>query len=174
MMEQGGVLTEYTSQTEPAREHFPMRNRIIAGLSDALIVVESGTKGGSIITAEIANQYNKDVFAVPGRLKDTVSQGCNRLIKSHKAALIESAEDVSYIMRWESSDNKKVIQRDLFPDLSSEEQAIVNLIQVSEEATIDQLTYEFQMSNSEVASLLLSLEFKGLVKPLPGKRFVLV
>ena len=118
MLQCGGLLTEYTSDIGPEREHFPMRNRIVAGLADALIVVETAKKGGSIITAELANQYNKDVFAVPGRLKDANSKGCNHLIKSHKAALIESAEDIAYVMRWESSKEQRMVQQALFAELT--------------------------------------------------------
>ena len=173
MLERGGLLTEFTSQLTPEREHFPMRNRIVAGLCDALIVVETANKGGSMISAEIANAYNKDVFAVPGRLNDKTSAGCNRLIKTHKAALIESAKDISYIMRWEEV-NKQAIQKKMFVELNSEEQKIVDLLQEVDSVSIDKLSYQTSFTSSEMAGLLLGLEFKGMIKTLPGKRYMLV
>ena len=125
-----GNLTEHVSQTNPDRENFPKRNRIVAGISDAVIVVEAAHKGGALITAEIANTYNRDVFAVPGRLNDTYSQGCNRLIKTNKAVLIESAADLVYILGWEiqKEKSKSAPQRKLFVDLSADENAIVQLL----------------------------------------------
>ncbi len=173
MMENGGLLTEFPSGTNPDRENFPMRNRIIAAISDNVIVVESKAKGGSIITAEFANQYNKDVFAVPGKINDEKSTGCNRLIKSHKAALIESAEDIAYIMRWEEQSPQDELQGSLFPDLTTTEQEIVDLLREMKEATIDTLHYRLSMPVSELSSILLSMEFKGVVSSLPGKRYVL-
>jgi len=169
----GGLLTEFGHKEEPDREHFPMRNRIIAGLCDALIVVETALRGGSVISANYANEYNKDVFAVPGRLRDKLSQGCNHLIKTHRAALIESAADVAYTMRWEETVTKKGVQQELFVELSDREKAVIDLLGKNETMGIDQLVYEGQLSNSEMASLLLELEFKGMVKTLPGKRYVL-
>ncbi len=174
MIENGGLLTEFASDVGPDRENFPMRNRIVAGMCDALIVVETAIKGGSMITAQFGNEYNKDVFAVPGRVKDTHLQGCNHLIKTHKAALIESAKDVGYIMRWEELDQKKEIQRQLFVELTDQEKVVANLLKQSEEIGIDELVHEAKLNPSQVASLLLSLEFKGLVKPLPGKRYILI
>lgn len=174
MLERGGLLTEYTSKTPPDRENFPMRNRIVAGLCDALIVVETAVKGGSMITAKFGNEYNKDVFAVPGRVKDKHSQGCNLLIKSHQAALVESAEDIAYVMRWEKAEAEGGVQRQLFVELEPNEQKIVDLLRQAEAVGIDRLTYESKLTNSEMAALLLNLEFKGIVKTLPGKRYVLV
>lgn len=174
MMFNGGLLTEFPSNTKPDREHFPMRNRIIAGMSDALIVIETAIRGGSMISAYMANEYNKDVFAVPGKLKDKLSQGCNHLIKTHKASLLESASDIAYVMRWKETDAPKLIQPQLFVELLPQEKIIVDLLQQSAEISIDKLTYETQLSGSEMASLLLSLEFQGIVKSLPGKRYTLV
>lgn len=174
MMVNGGVITEFPSDTKPDRENFPMRNRIIAGLCDAIIVVETAKKGGSMITAHMANEYNKDVFAVPGRLKDKNSLGCNHLIKTHKALLLESAADIAYILRWEELDQQKEIQQQLFVELSDAEKIIVNLLNQSEEASIDKLLVETKIVGSELASLLLNLEFKGVVKSLPGKRYTLI
>lgn len=172
MTENGGLLAEYPSRTQPDREHFPMRNRIIAGLSDAVVVVESGISGGSIITAKMANGYNKDVFAVPGRLNDKMSLGCNHLIKTNQAHLLESVADLAYIMRWEESSQGRNIQPQLFVELSEQEQLIVNLLHERSELGIDALTFEAGIAHSEMASLLLNLEFKGVIRSLPGKRYV--
>lgn len=175
MMERGGLLTEFASHVGPEKENFPMRNRIVAGLCDALIVVETALKGGSIITARQANGYGKDVFAIPGRVKDRFSQGCHFLIKNNLAALVENPEDVATMLRWELSDdmNGRISQPALFPHLNDQEQRIVDLIHKEEEIGIDQLMYQAQITNSELASLLLNLEFKGLVRSLPGKRYIL-
>jgi DNA processing protein len=169
----GGLLTEFPSGTRPDKENFPMRNRIIAALSDVVIVVESRKKGGSIITAEMANDYNKDVFAVPGRLHDEFSEGCNNLIKQNKAHLIESADDIGYIMRWEEMDARKIIQTSLFVELDDTEKEVVSLLRQEKELTIDQITYRLLKQPSEVSSLLVNLEFKGVVRALPGKKYVL-
>lgn len=173
MIENGGLLTEFPSGTDPDRENFPMRNRIIAALSDVVVVIESKKKGGSIITAEFANDYNKDVFAVPGAVNQVNSEGCNRLIKQNKAHLIESAADISYIMRWDEIDAQQVIQKQLFVDVTDEENNVLALIKGKGEITIDVLTFQMKSTSSEIAALLLSLEFKGLVRCLPGKKFVL-
>lgn len=174
MLENGGLLTEYLSHIPVEREHFPMRNRIIAGLCDVLIVIETAARGGSMISAQIANEYNKDVFAVPGRIKDKLSKGCNHLIKTHKAALIESAADLAYIMRWEEAEVPRQVQKQLFVELSKEEKIVVDLLARADAMNIDKLTYEAKMTNSEMASLLLSLEFKGIVNSLPGKCYILI
>ncbi|MFT6936909.1 MAG: DNA processing protein, partial [Saprospiraceae bacterium] len=131
MVKNGGLLTEFTSGTIPHKDNFPARNRIIAGLADALIVVETARSGGSIITAKIANDYNKDVFAIPGRLKDSYSEGCNMLIKTHRANLMESVADINYIMRWETEDNKQTKQRSLFVELSETEHKIVDILRTN-------------------------------------------
>ena len=174
--EQGGLLTEFASHVGPERENFPMRNRIVAGLCDALIVVETATRGGSIITAQQANGYNRDVFAIPGRVKDKFSQGCHFLIKSNMASLIESAGDVAKTLRWpekEEDKNGKIVQQVLFEELTEQEKIIVDILQKAEEVGVDQLSYQAKISNSELAALLLNLEFRGLVRSLPGKRYVL-
>ncbi len=174
MVECGGILTEHTSNTMAKAEHFPMRNRIVAGMCDALIVVETAAKGGSMITADLAFGYNKDVFAVPGRLRDKYSEGCNNLIKTERARLIESAKDVAYIMRWEEMDARKVIQHQLFIELTAEEEKLISIIRSSENITIDEISYRSKTPPSELAALLLSLEFKGVICALPGKRFIAV
>jgi DNA processing protein len=174
MMECGGVLTEHTSDVIAKAEHFPMRNRIVAAMCDALIVVETAAKGGSMITADLAFGYNKDVFAVPGRLRDKYSEGSNRLIKTEKARLIESAKDVAYIMRWDEMDAKKVIQHQLFIELEPQEKKIADIIRANENIAIDELSFKSQLPPSELAAILLSLEFKGAICTLPGKRFLAI
>lgn len=171
---EGGLLTEFISTTSPEREHFPMRNRIVAGLCDALVVVETARKGGSMITAYLANDYHKDVFAFPGRTKDAHAQGCNLLIKSHRAALIEQATDLAYVMRWEELDRSQPKQTQLFIELTEEEKLIVNLLEEHDGISIDNLAFATQMKGSALAGLLLNLEFKGMIKTLPGKRYTLI
>ena len=173
MIENGGVLTEFPTETNPDRENFPMRNRIIASMSDVIVVVESKKRGGSIITAEFANNYNKDVFAIPGRLNDEVSEGCNRLIKQHKAYLLESANDIGYIMRWDETDKDKVVQKSLFIDFNPDEQKVIDILKKESQITIDDLNFQLKMTPSELASMLLNLEFKGAIRSLPGKKYIL-
>ncbi len=173
MIENGGLLTEFPTETNPDRENFPMRNRIIASMSDVVVVVESKKRGGSIITAEFANTYNKDVFAIPGRINDEVSEGCNRLIKQHKAYLLESADDIGYIMRWDEFDKEKVVQKSLFVDLSHEEQKVIDILKKNTQITVDDLNFHLKMTPSELASMLLNLEFKGAIRSLPGKKYIL-
>lgn len=172
----GALLTEFLSETGPDRENFPMRNRIVAAMCDALLVVETGAKGGSMITANLANDYHKDVFAVPGRVRDPKSEGCNVLIKNHKANLVESAEDIAYLMQWDApKTGKKDKQMSLFANLSSNEQKVLNLMrQLDAPLSIDHISYQTQLHGSEIAAALLNLEFVGLVKSLPGKRFTSV
>lgn len=175
MVKNGALVTEFTSGTTPIAANFPARNRIIAGMSDAIIVIETKKTGGSMITAHIANEYNKDVFAVPGRLGDETSQGCNHLIKTHKAFLLESAQDVAYIMRWEKSESdENSIQRQLFVSLTDEERAIVELVRQQEDITTDKLAFELKYSTSQLATLVLNMEFKGILKSLPGNRYALL
>lgn len=170
MLANGGLITEFMSHTKPDRENFPMRNRIIAGMSDAVIVVEAGAKGGALITADLANSYNRDVFAVPGRLSDTFSVGCNNLIKTNRAALIQSADDIRYILNWDSHKNlKKVVQRKLFVELSAEEQSVVDLLRNEGDLDIDSVMQKTGMQPSKAASALLNLEFEGIIRCLPGK-----
>jgi DNA processing protein len=174
MLEHGGLLTEFAHDAAPDREHFPMRNRVVAGLCDALVVIETQKKGGSMITANLANDYNKDVFAFPGRTTDLFSEGCNHLIKSHKAALLESAKDLAFVMQWESNPKTKDIQRSLFVELNPDQQQLSDLLKAHQELAIDQLTLAMSKTPSEMAALLLNMEFMGLIRPLPGKRYVLV
>ena len=176
MVTQGGLLTEFASHVNPERENFPMRNRIVAGLCDAIIVVETAARGGSIITAQLANGYNKDVFAFPGRIKDKCSKGCHYLIKNNLAQLTESVDDIVAVLGWSkkaNDDKENSRQQELFYALSKGEQLVVDTIQTTEEISIDQLSSQIKISNSELASLLLNLEFKGIVRSLPGKRYIL-
>ena len=174
MVENGGLLTEFAHTYGPDAPHFPMRNRVVAGLCDALIVVETPRKGGSMITANYANQYHKDVFAFPGRIKDKQSEGCNLLIKSHKAALLEGAKDLAYVMQWGKKSKQRKIQKSLFADLNTSQKEIVSLLTETEQLSIDQINGVLSLTNSELASELLDMEFKGVIKSLPGKRYLLV
>lgn len=178
MVHHGGILTEYLSGTNPDRENFPARNRIVAGMTDATLVIESATRGGALITAEFANSYNRDVFAVPGRVTDTYSQGCHQLIRQNKAILVESAQDIAQAMNWdlEEDDKKKKPQTQLilFQDLQPEERKLVEALKQKGQFAIDSLSLEVQMPVSKVSGMLLSLEFAGLVRSLPGKVYELV
>ena len=172
MVQCGGILTEFITETEPIPQHFPMRNRIIAGMADAVVVVETANRGGSMITAHMANEFHKDVFAVPGRLNDAMSQGCNHLIKTHRAALIESAEDIAYILRWEKQ--KAGTQKQLFPKLSKDERSVVDLLIGENSVHLDKIIQATNISTSRMAALLLELEFNGVIRGLPGKNFCLI
>ncbi len=174
MQEQGGLLTDFTSGTIPNRENFPRRNRIVAGIADATIVIESKKDGGSLITADIANGYNRDVFAFPGRIGDVTSEGCNNIIKQNKAALIQSAADIVYIMGWEQTAKKNApVQKQLFIDLKPEEELVVNVLKEKNALNVDDLCLLVKMPMSKVSSLLLTLEFSGIVRSLPGKMYKL-
>jgi DNA processing protein len=172
MLKNGGLLTDFPSETQPDRENFPKRNRIIAGLCDALVVVEAAETGGALITADIANSYDRDVFAVPGRIGDKFSQGCNKYIKTNRAALIESAEDIKYLMGWDDASGKNR-QQTLFVELSDEETRIRDLIRQYSDPGIDVLVMESGYNSSSVAKILLNLEFNGVIRSLPGKRYQL-
>ena len=175
MLSQGGLLTEFVSETNPDRENFPKRNRIVAGMCDALVIVESKKEGGSLITATIANAYNKDVFAFPGKTTDVLSEGCNALIKTNKANLIESSADLFYIMNWNNDKPKtKTTQLPLMLSLTNEEQLIVDAFTSKNELHIDEICYVTNYSVSKVSSILLQLEFTNVLKSLPGKIYKLV
>ena len=171
MLEEGTLLTEYISKTSPDKPNFVQRNRIIAGLCDAIVVVESGAKGGSLITATIANDYNRDVFAFPGRVTDDFSTGCNTLIKTNRAALIESGKDLMYFMSWESTQEKTTqpVQTMLFADMSDEEIDILSALRNSANGVqVNELAVTLGKPFRKISSLLLNMEFSGLVKCLPG------
>lgn len=170
----GALISEYPIKMRADKENFPRRNRVIAALSDVVIVIESARKGGSLITAEFGNQYFKDVFAFPGRINDVSAQGCNALIKQNKAHLLESAKDIAYIMRWENDPKPVSNQTALFVSLDEEEQAIYNHLKEKKTASLDRMHHELKMPLSLLSSRLLSLEFNGLIKTRPGKRFTII
>lgn len=172
MEESGGLISDFPTGTRPDRENFPKRNRIIAGLADAVIVVEAAEKGGALITAELALSYNRDVFAVPGRIGDAVSLGCNELIKRNKAAILTKPSDLGYYMSWEKP-KKPSVQTSLFVNLDEDEQLILSMIRNGAEQ-MDSLAIATDWSMNKIANKLLELEFKGLIKPLPGKRFQII
>lgn len=170
MLNNGGLLTEFPSLTNPDRSNFPKRNRIIAGMADAVIVVEAAKKGGALITAEIANSYNRDVFALPGKIDDEFSEGCNFLIKTNRANLITCPKDIEYIMGWQAQ-NGSVLKETpkLFLDLNPEEKLIFDLIKENSAISIDDLQLKVNMPQSKLAMLLLSLEMQSVIIALPGK-----
>lgn len=174
MMKNGGIITEFTYDTGPDAVNFPMRNRIVAGLCDVLVVIESGIKGGSMITAALANDYNKDVAAIPGRKMDKSSAGCNHLIKHQQAHLIESGDDLIELMSWNKKTRHQNFQTDLFTEMSESEQKIYKLIIGDKEKDIDTLAFHSKTTPGELAAILLSLEFKGAIKSLPGKKFMAI
>ena len=172
----GDIISEFPLNTKPDKGHFPMRNRIIAGLSDALLVVESDTRGGSIITAKMAFDYNKDVFAIPGRLEDRYSKGTNRLIKTNIAYLTENAEDIAKIMNWNKTSEVTAMQMQMFAELDDNEQKIIDLLSNEEKdsLSIDEIHYKSQFTMGELASILLNLELKGMIENLPGARYMVI
>jgi DNA processing protein len=176
MVSKGGLLTDFMSGTNPDAVNFPKRNRIVAGMCDALVVVESTRKGGSMITATIANSYNKDVFAFPGKAGDVLSEGCNGLIKQNKAALIENVADLYYVMQWEEEKKKtkKNAQIPMLLNLSEEEKTIYNLFGVKKELHIDEICHVSGMMISKVAALLLNMEFSNIIRSKPGKMYSLL
>ncbi len=174
MMVKGGIVTEFNFHTGPDAVNFPMRNRIVAGMSDLLVVIESGVKGGSMITAVLANDYNKDVAAVPGRKIDLGSSGCNFLIKNQQAHLVETGEDLINLMSWNKKTKQQSFQADLFVEMDEHEKKIYSLIVDRGEKDIDTLAYESKSTPGELATILLNLEFKGAIKSLPGKKYAAV
>lgn len=177
MLEQGGLLTDFMSQTQPDRQNFPKRNRIVAGISDATIVIESGIRGGSLITADLANGYNRDVFCVPGRLEDPQSAGCNYLIRQNKAMLLTGASDVLELMGWgnapaaHSPANKPPA---LFPDLSPDEQLILTLFREKSRRHLEELYLQSHLSGSQVATAVFNLEMQSVLRSLPGQLYELI
>lgn len=173
MMGQGGLLTDYISQTNPDRENFPKRNRIVAGMVDAVIVVEAARKGGALITAEIANSYNREVFAVPGNLGNSFSEGCNLLIKQNKAALLSTSMDLKYILGWEELEERKPLQKELFTDLNMEEKKIWEFLSVNGKKELHIIGHQTKLSVGKLLQHLMSLELKGVIKSYPGKLYAL-
>jgi DNA processing protein len=174
MLETGGLLTEFYPGTLPDRENFPMRNRIVAGMCDATIVIESKNKGGSLITADLANDYSRDVFAVPGNIGQMYSEGCNKLISSSRAHLYLSPEHFLTWMDWGGAKKTITAQREIFSLLSVDEKTMIELLQTEGEQHIDSLSYKSKMPISRTSVILFQLEMSGLVKALPGKKYVLV
>lgn len=169
MLPQGGLLTEFPSGTNPDRENFPKRNRIVAGLADATIIVEAAVNGGALITAELANSYDRDVFAFPGRVNDQYSSGCNYLIKSNRAHLVTGIRDIEYLMGWEVKDVSRKSQLSLPVNLTEDEKKITDILAVKERVPADKLLAETRFSASKLSMTLLSLEMQGLIVALPGK-----
>ncbi|WP_419213281.1 DNA-processing protein DprA [Maribacter sp. X9] len=172
VLKNGGFYTEFWSTSNPERENFLKRNRIIAGMCEATIVVESAEKGGSLVTADIANSYNRDVFAVPGRTTDKYSIGCNNLIKQQKAHILTSAADLIYLLDWELEEKQsKAIQKQLFVDLDEIEQDIYTYLQNNGKQLLDSIALDCKIPIFRASSTLLNMEMKGVVRPLPGKLF---
>ena len=173
MIQHGGLLTEFMSETLPDKQNFPKRNRIVAGMIDVLVVVETAVDGGALITAMLADGYNKDVVAYPGNVNHKYSQGCHQLIKTNRAALVENGNDILEFLNWTKKEIKAKPQRELFIELSEEEKRIYDALRENE-LGIDELTLLVQLQPSIIAGSLLNLEFQGLVISLPGKRYKLV
>lgn len=172
MEENGGFMTEFWSSSNPDKENFVKRNRIVAGISEATVIIESAEKGGSLITANLANDYNRDVFAVPGRTTDKYSQGCNTLIKTQRANLLTSAADLVYILNWQPEEKKgKPVQKQLFVTLEPDEQKVYDYLQKKGKELMDIIALECNLPVFKISSLLLNMELKGVIRPLPGKLF---
>jgi DNA processing protein len=172
--QQGGLLTEFRSNTNPDKHNFPTRNRIVAGMSDATIIIETGIKGGSMITAELANGYNKDVFAFPGKVTDSKSSGCNYLIKNNKAVLLTDAQELIELMNWTLQPAKgKKPQKELFIELNADEKIIMNILKEKETSHIDEINIRSGLSSSAVAAAILNLELQNVIFCQPGKRYSL-
>lgn len=173
MIENGGLLTEYMTETNPDKGNFVRRNRIVAGMSDATIVVESAIKGGALITANLALDYNRDVFAFPGRVSDKYSEGCNQLIADNKAGLITSAENFAKAMGWETAQKQKVVQQELFPTLTAEEELICQTLENSEGMTLNQIVVKTNLPFAKVSANIIEMELKDIVVNLSGGKIKL-
>ncbi|WP_240163841.1 DNA-processing protein DprA [Spirosoma taeanense] len=182
MLGLGGLLTESAPGTKPDAHLFPARNRIIAGLSDVIVVVEAAAKGGALITAEYANNYHREVFAVPGQLTQTFSAGCNKLIRENKAQIYTSPKDLIEALNWDLGApgqlSEQAIRKNIAPalpvDITEEESQIVALLRQKADLHIDDLSWQSQIPMGRLASLLLNLEFRGFVRSLPGKKYSVV
>jgi DNA processing protein len=171
MLLNGGLLTEFHKETKPDKHNFPKRNRIVAGLADATIVIETPIKGGSMITAELANGYNKDVFAYPGRTTDMKSEGCNHLIRSNKAILLSDTNELIEMLGWADKKVKRKRQTELFVELSEDEKILMQVLEEKDVIHIDELYLKSGLNSSSVAAAMLSLEFQNVVSSLPGKMY---
>lgn len=172
--EGGGILTEFFSGTKPEKHNFPLRNRIVAGMSDTTVVIETDVKGGSMITAKLADNYNRDVFALPGCYSDKMSSGCNHLIRHNRALLLSGAKDLLETLGWKERRKKTQPQRELFKELSPEERSIYSLLQEKETVHIDEINLRSGLSSSAVAAALLNLELQSIIAGLPGKVYKVV
>jgi len=171
----GGFITDFWSTDAFDRNNFLKRNRIIAGISEATIVIESAEKGGSLVTADIANSYSRDVFAVPGRTTDSQSIGCNNLIKQQKAHLLSTPLDVPYLLNWQLEELKQpIIQKQLFVQLDDNEKVVYNYLVKNEKQLLDTIALNCNIPIYKLAGLLLNMELKGVIRPLPGKLFEVV
>jgi DNA processing protein len=164
-------MTEFWSSSNPDKENFVRRNRIVAGMTEATIVIESADRGGSLITANMANDYNRDVFAVPGRVTDKYSQGCNNLIKTQKANVLTSAADLIYILNWDLEKEIKPIQKQLFVTLDTDEQKVYDYLLKTGKVVMDIIALQCDFPIYRISGLLLNMELKGVIRPLPGKLF---
>ena len=171
MKENGGFMTEFWSSSNPDKENFVRRNRIVAGMTEATIVIESAERGGSLITANIANDYNRDVFAVPGRVTDKYSQGCNTLIKTQKANVLTSAADLIYMLNWDIEKKLKPVQKQLFVALDEDEQKIYDYLLKTGKELLDVIALHCNFPIYKISGILLNMELKGVIRPLPGKLF---
>ncbi|MDR0364606.1 MAG: DNA-processing protein DprA [Bacteroidales bacterium] len=170
----GGLLTEFMSRVIPDRENFPQRNRIVAGMADATLVIETPSRGGSLITASLANSYNRDVFAIPGKITDPKSSGCNWLIRSNRAALVENASQIKEMMGWDSESKKiGVVQKKLFPVLTPDEEIIYKILEENGESSIDFIVRNANLTTSKISAALLNMEFENIIKALPGRMYIL-
>jgi DNA processing protein len=167
----GGFMTEFWSSANPDKENFVKRNRIVAGMSEATIVIESADRGGSLITANMANDYNRDVFAVPGRVTDKYSQGCNNLIKTQKANVLTSAADLVYILNWDIQKESKPVQKQLFVTLDNDEQKVYDYLLHTGKELMDIIALRCDFPIYKISGMLLNMELKGVIRPLPGKLF---
>ncbi len=171
---EGGILSEFFSGTKPDKHNFPLRNRVVAGLSDATVVIETNIKGGSMITAKLADAYNRDVFAVPGRTTDKASSGCNHLIKYNKAILLTDADELLDVLGWKEKKKEKKQQKELFIELSAEEKQIVQILQEKELVHIDEINLQSGLTSSTAAAAILNLELQNVITSLPGKMYKLL
>ncbi|GIZ08032.1 DNA-processing protein DprA [Flavobacterium sp. UMI-01] len=169
--ENGGFMTEFWSNANPDKENFVRRNRIVAGMTEATIVIESAERGGSLITANMANDYNRDVFAVPGRVTDKYSQGCNQLIKTQKAHVLTSAADLIYMLNWDIQPEPKAVQKQLFVSLEPDEQKVYDYLLKTGKELMDIIALHCDFPIYRMSGLLLTMELKGVIRPLPGKLF---
>lgn len=171
----GGFYTDFWSSDAFDRNNFLKRNRIIAGISQATIVIESAEKGGSLVTADIANSYNRDVFAVPGRTTDSQSVGCNNLIKHQKAHLLSTPLDIPYMLNWQlETKEQPVVQKQLFVELTNEEKTIYNYLKENNKELLDIIAINCNIPIFKLTGILLAMELKGVVRPLPGKLFEVI